>query len=101
MKVKATQPMTKLIKERFPTFGVRLVKFTPDEYKTFVDYDVFRNEKDYNPRTGKLQAIRIDYPADCYAMPRYVTTKDLIRVFMASDRTLSGFISSLENEIAI
>lgn len=101
MKVKATHPMVKLMQQATPNYDIRLVKMTTDQYKMMVDIDIFNHEADYNDRTGMMQVIRVGYPANYYAMPRYVTTKDLNRVFRNSDHTIEGFTKALIEDIAI
>ena len=101
MKVKATNPMTKLLNENLSAYLFRLEKFTPDQFKVFVDVDIWKNEADYNPTTGKMQAIKVIYPDEYYSMPRYLTTYDLVKIFRRSDKTMTGFIQAVKDEIEI
>ena len=101
MKVKATTPMSKLINEIMAGCRVTLEKMKPEQYKITVDYDLFRNEADYNATTGLFQVVRIEYPADYYASPAYITTRDLVKVYRASDGTFDGFKRAIEREYTI
>ena len=101
MKVKATNPMVKVIRDVLTGCRVSLVKMTPEVYRVSVDYDVLRNTSDYNANTGYMQVIRIEYPAEYYALPQYVTTRDLARVYRNSNGSFQGFTEAIRNEYAI
>ena len=101
MLVKATNPMTKFLKNNFPAYNFRLEKFTLEQFKIFVDIDIFSHENDYNPTTNKIQAIKVIYPDEFYALPRYITTNELIKAFRRSDKTTAGFIQAIRDEIEI
>lgn len=81
MKCKVTNKMVEVLKEALPKdYEVKLLKLTPDEYKRFVHYDglYFADEVgDYDYKNNLCKVIKILYPADFYAMPAYITTKDL------------------------
>ena len=81
MRIKISQTMVKFIKNTLPKdHDVKLVKLTPKEYGWQVHYDgEYHAEQygDYDYKTGLCKAIKILYPADYYAMPNYITTKDL------------------------
>lgn len=101
MLVKATNPMTKLLNANLNQYVFRLEKFTPHQFKMFVDIDDYKHENDYNPASGKLQAIKVIYPGEFYALPRYLTTNDLIKAFRSSDKTIKGFLQAVKDEIEI
>ena len=56
-------------------------------YSTYVDWDIFAayDHGDYNISTGKFRAIMAMYAPDCYAVPRYITTKELNSLYQAGD----------------
>ena len=100
IKVKVSNPMTKYIQTALTGIAVaRLEKLSPDEYGRFVDYDLFRHTDDYDGKAFKV--IKIIYPLDAYAMPAYITTRDLIRAFRESDKTTEGFTDVLRRQYAI
>lgn len=105
MKVKATNPMTKLINNYFISIGsdyrATLEKLTPEQFERVVDFDLFRNTTDYNANTRKFQAIRISYPAGYYALDKYITTRELLTAFRESDKTAAGFLKNLYKIIEI
>lgn len=105
MLVKVTTPMYKIlrshIQESFPGYSITIEKFNPDTYARYVDADIYRNEVDYSPKTGKFSVLRVQYPDEYYAMPSYITTRDLARLFSSSDKTWNGFLRQIDREIEI
>ena len=99
MKVKATKTMRKFLADNIPEYSFRIEKMTVDEYKINVDFDVLKHTSDFNGET--MQAIKVIYPAEYYAIPAYITTWDLVNAFNNSDGTAAGFLRSVKNEIAI
>ena len=61
----------------------------------------WENETDWNATTGKMRVIKVLYPDEWYAMPRYLTTKDLQRLAYESDRTYDGFMNTVLKDIEI
>lgn len=55
---------------------------------------------DYNSRTGKMRAVRVSYPYEYYAAPRYISTAELSSIYRAGD-TLDGFISRVFDRVDI
>lgn len=76
-------------------------KYTPDNYRLFVDTDIFYNMPDYSGKTGLFKALKVSYPADYYAMPCYLTTRILNKIFLSSDRTQDGFIKAVNDYVMI
>jgi hypothetical protein len=103
MKVKATAAMAKEIKKALTGIAedVFIVKMDVDNYRHTVDFEPLYHENDYNYSTNKFQAIKIIYRPDFYAMPEYVTTNDLIKIFHDSDRTFEGFFKQIRNAYSI
>ena len=63
-------------------------------------------DSDYDYNTGRYNVIEIVYKAGCYAMPRYLTTEDLIKIFRRAARnskavTLEQFAEEFNAEIEI
>ena len=101
MFVKVSNPMIKVMKKAMPTYKFNLVLLSPDDYKLKVDYDLFRNESDFNWDQHKFKAVQIRYPDTYYALPRYVTTRDLHRIYKNSDGTIEDFITELKKDIEV
>ncbi len=102
MRVQATKTMAKAINDYTgkKTFSARYVEMNTDNYKFYVG-SFFDNIMDYNSAKGVMVAIEITYPAEYYAMPRFLTTKDLDRAFRESDRTFEGFMDRVKEECEI
>ena len=102
MKVKATNPMKTAINAALNGEAVASIeKLTPDVFRAFIDFSLFDHLEDYNTKTGLYQVIKITYPPECFAVPQYLTTKDLARIFRNSDRSYNGFFEALRDYIAI
>ena len=59
------------------------------------------NENDYLPASGEMRAIKIVYPSEYYAMPQYLTSAALVKIFRKTDKTFNGFMSAVLDEISI
>lgn len=101
MKVKVSSVMLRELKKAIPAYRWSIEKLTRDQYAARVDYDLYRNENDFSINAGKFSVIRIEYPPECYAMTRYLTTYELTRIFRASDKTFCGFIDAVKSAIEI
>ena len=96
MVVKVSNTMSKALGKILKNSTVSLVKMTPDKYSVTVDYDLFRHEQDYDIKTGLFKALMIDYNPELYALPRYLTTRDLVSIFRNSDKTYEGFCEGVQ-----
>ena len=101
MKVKVSNPMLKVFKAALSNCSVTLEKMLPEQYEISVDYDLFKHEVDYSTRTGKFSVLRIAYPPEYYAIPKYITTRDLHQIYQASDKTYTGYIEAIKDYCAI
>lgn len=55
---------------------------------------------DYDSKTKQYKCITIHYPVEYYAIPQYLTTYDLNRVYQAGD-TIETYFNRLMDYIAI
>lgn len=105
MKVAATSTMTREINKYLTEHGEKMravyLTITPRDYEINVDYDLLRNEIDYLPASGKMRVISIIYPPEFYAMPRHLTTIDIVKIFKRTDKTFNGLMQGIADEIAI
>lgn len=101
MKVKASQVMVKELKKHIQEYSITLEKLSERAFSLYVDIDSYKHDADYNINTGLFNVIKVSYPYECYAMPKYITTADLLKVFKNSDKTLNGFIESFKEYVAI
>ena len=61
-------------------------------------------DRDYDYNTGLYNVIEIIYKSSCYAMPRYLTTEDLTKIFRRAARnskavTLEQFAEEFNAEL--
>lgn len=101
MKIKVTKTMTKTLQKEFENYTITLKKMYLDEYKVLVDTDYYSHDNDCNTNTYKFDVIEIKYPHYYYAMPKYLTTNDLLRCFKKSDKTYDDFINQIKKEIEV
>ena len=100
MKVKATKRMANEIQKQ-TGYLASLVKYTYDEFVRFVSIYPEREMRDYDIETGKFSAIRIDYPAEEYACPRYLTTSELANIYYGCDGSVNDFFRAVKDAIEI
>lgn len=103
MKIMVSNPMRQLINANSNgMFTARLETLTLNEYCRYVDYDVFQHEIDYSPKTGKFKVLKIVYPAAYFANNKYITTKDLSKIYHHSGaNTINEYITAVITEISI
>lgn len=93
--------MRKFLSDNIPEYNFIIEKMSLDEYRIKVDYELIYHTDDLRSSDNKMQAIKVIYPADFYAIDRYLTTKDLVKIFNHSDKTADGFIKAVKDEIEI
>lgn len=95
-KIKTTHRMTKYIKKLLPECKVDLVKISMNKFQYLVDFHLGEHEQDLDYNTLSYWVIRVVYPAEYYACPKYLTTKDLVYCFLQSDRSFESFMDELK-----
>lgn len=101
MLVKVSNKMRKFLADNIPEYNFTLEKMSLNEYRIKVDFEPIYHTDDLRDSDGKMQAIKVIYPADFYAMDRYLTTRDLVKLFRNTDSTAAEFIQAVKDEIAI
>lgn len=105
MKVQATKTMTKAINDFLKENGERMraiyETMSRRAFEINVDFDFWDNERDYLPASDKMRAVKIVYPVEYYAMPRYLTSAALVKLFRKSDKSYNGFMREVLDEISI
>lgn len=101
IKVMVSNPMLKIMRAALPDYSVSLEKMNQDVYRTRVNYDLFTALQDLDNRTGRIKVFRIAYPADFYAIPMYITTQDLTKIFRNSDGSFQSFQNAIVDYCAI
>lgn len=104
MLVKATKVMTDFLRKNLNLECIELIKLcklSESEFARFVDYNSYNHICDYSSATGKFSVIKIIYKAENYANPTFLTTKDLLRCFAHSDKSIDSFINAVADAVAI
>lgn len=103
MRVKATNVMAKFLSEKLKDMGYEIyfTKMSERAYRLSVDIDYFEHDEDFDYKNEKYGVIVVEYPPEYYACNEYLTTKDLVKLFRDSDKTVDGFIANVKNEIEI
>lgn len=87
MKVKVTKKMAKMLdtaaKDRNMSFDYREMKDNGDGYRFCIgDPWIAEEYGDYDYNRGVFKYIAVMYPDEYYALPNYLTTYDLNKLFM-------------------
>lgn len=85
MKIKVSKVFAKHIEKVLDIEGykVEVTELTDDQYQALVGESVYTAEQwgDFNYKTRATKAIRIEYPEDYYALPRYLSTREINQMF--------------------
>lgn len=105
MKVKVSKTMAaairKALKEDLTGYRICYTEVDLNAYTRSVDYCLWSHEEDYDAEHAVMKVIRIEYPAEYYAMPRYLTTKDLRNIAGRADGDYTRFMNGVKNAIEI
>ena len=102
MKVKVTKVLARTLNKNIKEFSIEYDEMSEAAYRAYVDSNLFNNEGDYNYNTGKFKVFRVVYPDGCYSFNRYITTKDLLRVFSrVQNASIEAFCKELVYEYGI
>lgn len=85
MKVKVSKTMVKELNKYAKNLEFAYRECNIDTYRTCVNYDVFGNNADYNTKTGLMKFIQVNYPSEYYALPQYLTTRELLKMLDSGD----------------
>lgn len=99
MKIKATKVLTNELnknkKNQFKDYRINLIKLSEQQFEHYVDINgYYEHSVDYNYKTSKFNVIEVCYPYDYYACNKYLTTKDLHKIYKQSDKTYNGFMQT-------
>lgn len=102
MIVAVTKKMADAINKRVKQMGYTAIMetMTPNEFSIKVG-SAFQHDDDYNVSTGMMQVIMIIYPENYYAVPRYLTTKELRSAYHHSNGTYDGFMDEIAELVEI
>lgn len=103
MRVEASKTMTRELKKAITGYEFCYIELNPDAYSWNVA-SIWDNEIDLKyTKEGKpvFRAIKVIYPPEFYAMPYYLTTRELNKIFRNSNKTLEGFMNEVKAAIEI
>lgn len=100
MKVMVSKVMARFLRENVNFCRVSYCEMTFRDYMIYVGNECPYGN-DYIPKYGIYKALRLAYPDESYACPRFISTRDLNRVFLHSDRTIDGFLEEFRKEFSI
>ena len=64
--------------------------------------DSYFNDQDYLPISNTMRFLQVEYKPECYAMNRYLTTRELNKIFTVYKcKTLDDLIQAIYEEIEI
>ncbi len=105
MRVKVSKLMADTIRKKCKAAGVEckvsVERYPMDAFGRSIDTDLLGNESDFEDTTNSFKVIKIVYPDNLYAMPSYLTTKGLARIYKYSDKTYDGFFREVLKAIEI
>lgn len=101
MKIKVSKVFADFINENCRNMSARIIKLSQSNYAWTVG-DPWENAADYDYNTGHFKAIEITYPANCYAVPQYLTTGVLCKEFRRRNvRDIAGLVDMLHDMLDI
>lgn len=107
MKIKATKTVVRFLNKNklSDQYSFHFVEL-PEHYYSRLCVDVFSSifdhEDDFNFETGLFNTIKVVYDPECYAMDRYITTKELNSwCNRLKDITVDTFINAVHDHVAV
>lgn len=107
MRVETTKTMCKAMQHKINLDCIDRIEYhtaSLDRFHFNICSEWYTSEKDYTyDRNGYHvgKYIAVFYKPEFYAMPKYITQKDLDQVFRHCDKTFDGFFKELERELEI
>ena len=99
-KLKCTKALATLLNKNTPNdYYITLEKLTPNQYALCVDTDIYNHDNDFNATTNTFNVLKVNYQHDYYALPRYITTNDLRKIYF--NAPYSNFFREFEKYIEI
>lgn len=77
--------------------NIDIVTMSVHDHKMLVDMRVYENAM----YRGKVQAVRIEYKPECYAIPRYVGLAEALEWFKRAGKDREKILDAIEDAIAI
>ena len=98
MKIKVSKAFAAFMNKTFKANGLNyrasVVELSERAYFLNVS-GTWGDDLDYNINTGLFKAIRVEYPANYYACPLYLSTAGLVREFRSRGVTTFDALSAM------
>lgn len=103
IQIKTSKRLADLLNKNNGKYTIYQKQMTQSQFNWYVDGSgSFDNDIDFNYNTGKYNVLAVEYPAEYYACNRYITTKDLHKIFnTCKEKTLDCFIKAFNEYIEI
>lgn len=105
MKLKTSKVMANLLNEKMKEKGLKYnitqMKLTEKQFSFYVDIDSYLHTQDFDYKTEKFNVIAVEYPLGYFANTKFLTTKDLTKIYNTSDKTFNGFLDSFKDYVEI
>ena len=102
MKIKVSKVFAKHIEKVLPEYTVRVIELSDESYQALVGESVYTAEQwgDFNEKTRATKVIEIQYPAEYYALPRYLSTYEINQIFKGIN-TIEGLNTEIVNALSL
>ena len=102
MKIRVTKKLVSVLNKyvKGKPYKFEFVELSIDRYKIFVDYDLMKNERDFNFETGKFKAVKVSYDPGLYAMTAYLSTYDLNKFYVNGD-SIDSYCQRVVNAVEV
>lgn len=105
MKVKVSKVMANTLnkeaKKQNKQFYFSYVEMEQEQYRSKVSFELLDHTNDYDYEKGKFKVIEVAYPANCYCLPRYLTTNDLIKIVKQTQYSYRNFVNNVFDSVEI
>lgn len=91
--------MASFINKNVPNVVAKVETMSTDIYRMWVTYDIFSAQNDYDFNAGKYKVLKVVYPDSFYAIPRYITTKELNDEFRKRGIKTANELVNMLNEM--
>lgn len=102
MKLKATKTLAKELNKRIEKYNIYGERLTERQFTFMVDSNYFNHEGDFDYTTNTFGVIVVEYPSNYYACNKYITTRDLVKIWNnTQDKTLDGLAKAFFEYVEI
>lgn len=91
--------LTKQLKGNYCIESVELVKIPRDRVHVVVGFGYSDIDIDWNDNTVKV--LKVNYRSECYAIPQYITTRELGKLANGIEPTIENYVDAFKNAYEI